>query len=49
MQSLTNAILDKKKEMNIALVKGESSEDKEAPKRKKKMHFEPKEQKGGEE
>lgn len=47
MQSLTNAILDKKKEMNIALVKGESSDEKEGTKRKRKAHFEPKEQKEG--
>ncbi len=47
MQSLTNAILDKKKEMNIALVKGESSDEKEGTKRKRKTHFEPKEQKEG--
>ena len=36
IQSLTQAVIDKKKEMNIALIKGEVSDDKEAPRRKKK-------------
>jgi hypothetical protein len=31
-----HAIIDTKKEMNVAVVKGEVSEDREAPKRRKK-------------
>ena len=36
LQSLMHAIIDTKKEMNVAVVKGEVSEDREAPKRRKK-------------
>ena len=37
MQSLMHAILDKKKELNIAAIKGEGSEDKENSRRRKKV------------
>jgi small subunit ribosomal protein S2 len=37
LQSLMHAIIDKKKEMNVAVAKGEVSEDREAPKRRKKL------------
>jgi len=36
LQSLMHAIIDTKKEMNVAVVKGEVSEDRDAPKRRKK-------------
>jgi small subunit ribosomal protein S2 len=36
LQSLMHAIIDTKKEMNLAVVKGEVSEDRDAPKRRKK-------------
>lgn len=36
MQSLMHAIIDKKKELNVAAVKGDASEDKDSPRRRKK-------------
>ncbi len=47
LQSLTNTILDKKKEMNISMVKGEMSEE-ASGKRKKKMQEESPAQEEGE-
>lgn len=38
LQSITGAVLSKKKEMNISAIKGEESEDKDAPRRRKKTH-----------
>lgn len=40
LQSLMYAILDKKQELNVAVIKGEVSDEREAPKRKKKTFTE---------